>query len=129
MFDKIDLHVEQSDHRDEEAFRKIVCETLQHLTHEVHRMRQEVQQLVANVAELKSDKASSDLAWQTMVTQTTDLKAQVAALQTQAAAGGVDADDIAAIVQSANDVHDVAVGMQQAVPANTPAAAPDASKG
>lgn len=123
----IDLHLEETDHQDETAFRRVVCETLQHLTHEVRAMRTEVQTLISNVAELKSDKASSDLAWATMVQQTTDLKAQLAALQQQAAAGGVDADDIAAIVQAASDVHDVAVGMQQAVPANTPAA-PDASK-
>ena len=64
-----------------------------------------------------------------MVQQTSDLKTQLAALQAQAAAGGVDADSIAAIVQAGNDVHDVAVGMQQAVPANVPPAAPDPLKG
>lgn len=125
----IDLHLEETDHQDEVAFRRVVCETLQLLTYEVRAMRAEVQGLVNQVTDLKNAKASSDLAWKTMIDQTASLKEQVGVLQKQAAAGGVDADSLAAIVQVTQDVHDVAVGMLTAVPANTPAAEPDAGQG
>jgi hypothetical protein len=123
MFD-IALFLER-DHKDphtDDAFRSMVTGVLQHLTKEIIAMRAEIQTLVDNVAQLKTNKASSDLAWTTMVAQTTDLKTQVAALQAQAAAGGIDSDSLAAVVKAAGDVHDVATGMQQAVPANVPPA-------
>lgn len=129
MFDHmLFLTIDHEDHHDDRAFRSMMVGALQHLTREIIHMRAEVQTLVDQVTQLKSARASSDLAWKMMVDQTTDLKTQLAALQAQAAAGGVDADSIAAIVQAGNDIHDVATGMQQAVPANTPPA-PDASQG
>lgn len=105
---------------------------LNQLTGKIESMRTEVQALVTEVTNLKNSKEASDRAWDIMVSQLDDAKNQIAALQQQVAAGGVDADDVAALAQSVNDIHQVALSMKGAVPANTevaPAGGTDTTTG
>lgn len=79
-----------------------------------------VQTLVDQVAASKSVEAASAAALVQLVSQSAALASQIADLT--AAGTAMSAEDQAAIAQAATDLHDSAVALQSAVPANTPPA-------
>lgn len=107
-----------------EALVRSMGSQLNHLTGKIDSMRSEVQALVTEVTNLKTTKEASDRAWDVMVSQLDEAKNRAAALEQQVKAGGVDPEDIAALTSAIGDIHQVAVNMKGAVPANTPDAAP-----
>lgn len=84
----------------------------------------QVQSLVDQVAASKSIEASSAASLAQLVSQSADLKAQVAAAVASAGAAGMSAEDSAAIVQAATDLHDSAAALADAAPKNTAPVAP-----
>lgn len=111
-------------HPDDIAVETAMLRQINQIVRKVDIMRTEIQRLVDEVANLKSLEASSNAAWDAMVEQAADAKKQIEALKAQVAQGGIDEGDLAALNQAVNDIHDAAVGMRQAVPANTDAAPP-----